>query len=571
MRILVIDDDKIDYLLTERFLKNAFPAEQLEITWVSHPDEAGLQQKIDDHDVCLVDQNMGTVSGLDIIRRSTEHGSFTPIILLTGEDDKDVDHQASASGASDYLLKTELMATLLNRSIRFSIIQKQNQKKLSEYAYQDGLTGLANRIKFDQALELAINTSERAGTYLALFLIDLDDFKIINDTYGHPAGDAVLQAVADRISSMVRKTDIVARLGGDEFGIVLNGYKHEQDIKLLTRKILKVFEEPVHFNDQRFHCKCSLGIAILNPGHVDRSPSSLTKAADGALYKAKSNGKNSYAFFDEEIGKSLAESTQTENALINAIANNELELFFQPKVRADNQHLCGGEALLRWNRVDAEPIGPSDFIPIAERSLCIREIGQWVLEEACRHMRDWIDDGNNIVPISINVSPIQIQYEGFVEQVKAALENYSIAPSLIELEITETALVQQFSHLEQPLTELAKLGCKWVIDDFGVGHSSLSRLKDIPISKIKLDRSFVQHIETSPASQKICNVVSLLANELDLVLVAEGVEKQSQFDRLMLMSKDELQGFYFSKPLPAKTFKSMLEDVSGNEVLPASR
>ncbi len=569
MRILVVDDDEVDFLLIERFLNRAFASDKPDVSWISDPGDASLQKEINGHDICLVDQNMGAFSGIDIIRNSNGHGSFTPIILLTGEDNHEVDRQAAEIGATDYLVKNELTATLLNRSIRFSLAQMQNQKKLSEYAYTDGLTGLANRIRFDQTLELAIGTSERAATYLALFLIDLDDFKIINDTYGHPAGDHVLQTVASRMSSMVRKTDIVARLGGDEFGVVLNGYKHEQDIKLLTRKMLRVFEDPIQFGDQSFHCKCSLGIAILNPEHPDRSASGLTRAADGALYKAKSNGKNSFAFFDEEIGVLLTKAAETENALANAITNEELELFFQPKVRAYNQQICGAEALLRWNRKNAEPIGPSDFIPIAERSLCIREIGQWVFEETCRHMRAWMDAGIAIVPISVNVSPIQIQTEGFVKHVKRTLRAYRIDPKMIEFEITETALVQQFNHLEKQLKALADIGCKWAIDDFGVGYSSLSRLKDIPVSKIKLDRSFVQQIETSAASRKICNVVSLLANELDLVLVAEGVEKKSQFETLMLLAKDEMQGFYFSKPLPNREFTSLLSEAE-IQYLPAS-
>lgn len=560
MRVLVIDDDEVDFLLIERFLKRAFLNETIEISWISQPAETHLMQAIEDHDICLVDQNMGSMSGTDIIRKSTEHGSFKPIILLTGQDNEEVDKLAATIGATDYLVKNEMTATLLNRSIRFSLAQKENQKRLSTFAYRDGLTGLANRIKFDQTLELAIGTSERAGTYLALFLIDLDDFKIINDTYGHPAGDTVLKTVAKRILAMVRKTDIVARLGGDEFGVVLSGYKHEQDIKQLTDKMLRVFEEPIHFDGHCFHSKCSIGIAILKPEDENRCSSELTRAADGALYKAKSNGKNSFEFFDDQIGAVLAKTAATENALANAIDNNELELFFQPKVRADNQQICGGEALLRWNRIDADPIGPSDFIPIAERSLSIREIGRWVIEEVCRHMRTWIDAGVNIVPVSINISPIQIQTEGFVEHVTLTLKAFDIDPKLIEFEVTESVLVQQFAHLEKQVRALADIGCQWVIDDFGVGYSSLSRLKDIPISKIKLDRSFVKEIETSEASRKICNVVSLLANELDLVLVAEGVEKKSQFDMLMLLSKDEMQGFYFSRPLQASAFQVLMQN-----------
>ena len=558
MRILVVEDDEVDFIQLKRTLARAFPNGDACVTWISSPSEVNLQKEIDDHDICLVDQNMGAFLGVEVIRESAAQGSFTPIILLTGEDNQKIDEQAAEVGASDYLVKSELTPTLLNRSIRFSMVQKEHTRKLADFAYVDGLTGLANRTKFDQALELAINLTERASSYLALFILDLDDFKIINDTYGHPAGDAVLKEVAGRISTTVRKTDIVARLGGDEFGVVLNGYKKQSDIRLLTEKMLSVFEEPVRFESQLFHFRCSIGIALLGPEDVERSASELIRAADGALYKAKTNGKNSYEFFDNQIGESLKAVAATENDLARSVERGELELHFQPKVRAEKLTISGSEALLRWNRRGGEPIGPSQFIPIAERSLSILKIGRWVIEEACRIQRKLIDAGIAPVPVAVNVSPIQLQSETFVDHVLETLNRFNIEPGLIEFEITETVLMQQYNHIVDRIIALADIGCTWAIDDFGVGYSSLSLLKDIPISKIKLDKSFVQQIETSDSSRKICNIVALLAHELDLILVAEGVEHKSQFDLLTLLAKDELQGFYFSHPLPADEYQKLL-------------
>lgn len=559
MRILVIEDDEVDFLQLKRTLARAFPSGDVKVTWISNPGEVNLQQEIDDHDICLVDQNMGIISGVDIIGNSAVHGSFTPIILLTGEDRQEIDEKAAEFGASDYLVKGELTPTLLNRSIRFSMVQKEHTRKLAEFAYVDGLTGLANRTKFDQGLELAIDLTERANSYLALFILDLDDFKIINDTYGHPAGDAVLKEVAHRISATVRKTDIVARLGGDEFGVVLNGYRKPNDIRLLTEKMLSVFEEPVRLKSQIFHFRCSIGIALLGPKDTERSASDLIRAADGALYKAKTNGKNSYEFFDREIGESLKAVAATESALARSVERGELELHFQPKIKAEKFTVSGAEALLRWNRHDGEPIGPSQFIPIAERSLSILDIGRWVIEEACRIQRKLIDAGIPPVPVAVNVSPIQLQSETFVDHVLETLKQFDIEPALLEFEITETVLMQQYNHIVGRIVALADIGCTWAIDDFGVGYSSLSLLKNIPISKIKLDKSFVQQIETSESSRKICNIVALLAHELDLVLVAEGVERKSQYDMLTLLAKDELQGFYFSHPLPADDYQKLLE------------
>ncbi|OUS13231.1 hypothetical protein A9Q97_05245 [Rhodospirillales bacterium 47_12_T64] len=558
MRVLVLDDDKVDFLYTERLLSSAFPKEEVVVSWVSSPAKVNTMSEIDSYDICLIDQNMGAYSGIDLIQEFTEVGCLTPMILLTGEDNQALDEMACQHGASDYLIKGELTPALLNRSVRFSIAQKEQEKKLAKSAFTDSLTGLSNRAKFDSTLEIALLTTERAKTYLALFLIDLDDFKIINDTYGHPAGDALLKEIAARLKSAVRRSDIVARLGGDEFGVVLNGYRSESDIFLLKEKILNVFETPICFGEQTFHCKGSIGIAVIPPDQENRLATDLIKSADGALYKAKQSGKNSAEFFDPSLGEHIQKIAGIENALAQAIERNELVLHYQPKINAGSQLICGAEVLLRWHRENEEQIGPSVFIPIAERSLKILEIGRWVFEQACRQQRSWIDAGIKVMPLAINISPLEIKADGFVPYIKEMLAKYDLDPGLFELEITETALMENLDHFTERLEALAKIGCVWVIDDFGVGHSSLSRLNDLPISKIKMDRSFVRQIETSASSRKICNVMTLLANVLGLSLVVKGVEEQSQIELLSLFAKDELQGFFYSKALPPSVFEKSL-------------
>jgi len=559
MRVLVLDDDEVDFMQMKRLFHNAFPKDDIHVFWINDPSNVELHNEIDKHDICLIDQNMCGVYGIDIIRNMTERGCLTPMILLTGEDDKAIDEKASQYGASDYLIKNAVTAPLLNRAVRFSLVQKEHEKKLVKFAYTDGLTSLANRIKFDQALNFSINAAERAQDYLAVVIIDLDDFKLVNDTYGHPIGDALLKEFSSRISLLVRKTDIVARLGGDEFGIILSGYHDRQDIVLLKDKILSVFEQPIQFEHYVLHCKGSIGIAVLNPNEKKRAPSDLIRAADSALYKAKRNGKNSYEFFDPELGSTIEKIAAIERALSSSVENEELELYFQPKVTAGDNKICGAEALLRWNRGTEEKIGPDVFIPIAEKSLSILAIGSWVIEEACKKLRSWIDCGAEPIPIAVNVSPVQIQTETFVDHIKETLERYDIDPELLELEITETALMEHFPYITERIATLSEIGCKWVIDDFGVGYSSLSRLKDLPIKKIKLDRSFVKNLGTSDSSHKICNIIILLAKELDLILVAEGVETQTQIDMLALSIHDELQGFYFSEPLQSDGFENWLK------------
>ena len=559
LRALIVDDNEDDYEFIVRTLKGAFKGSNVDTYWVQNPDAVNIHQEIHDSDICLIDQNLGGQKGIDLIRTSTENGILTPTILLTGQHSEDIDRLASQSGASDYLVKDQISSTLLNRSIRYAIAQKEHKTKLSEAAYIDGLTGLANRPRFNQALRLAIDSTARSQSHLALFIIDLDDFKIINDTYGHPAGDAVLQEVANRISDVVRRSDIVARLGGDEFAVVLNGYSHEEDIRLIIEKMMAVFDSPVRFGTLIFHFQCSIGIAVLKPGDKKRSADELVRAADGALYKAKQSGKNSFEFFDQHMGEYIDSLAATEADLSNAIGKNELELFFQPKVNAGTMTTSGAEALLRWNR-DGPAMGPADFIPIAERSLAILSIGKWVIEQACKHQRELLDRGISVPPVSVNVSPVQVQSESFVEHIKETLAAFDIEPRLIEFEITETVLMEQHKHIIGRIEAVADLGCTWAIDDFGVGYSSLSLLNSIPMSKIKLDKSFVQKMTNCASSRKICSVVTLLAHELELSMVAEGVECQEQVDMLTLMGKDELQGFYYSKPLPFEAYAKLLQE-----------
>ncbi len=567
MRVLVLDDDKVDFLYTEHLLSSAFPKEDVVVSWVSDPSKVDVSEEIDDYNVCLIDQYMGSQRGVDLIQKFTKAGCLTPMILLTGEDNQALDELACYYGAADYLLKTELTPALLNRSVRFSIAQKEQERKLIKSALTDGLTGLANRTKFDPALEMAILTTERANTYLALFLIDIDDFKTTNDTYGHPAGDALLKEISSRLKAIVRRSDIVARLGGDEFGVVLNGYRSEADVLPLKDKILKVFDNPIYFDNQTFQCKGSVGIAVMHPNQDNRSAKDLIRDADGALYKVKENGKNSCEFFDSSIGEHIEKVAKIENALALAIENNEFALHYQPKINVGSQSICGSEALLRWRRENEEQISPDAFIPIAERSMKILEIGQWVIEEACRQQRAWIDAGTKVVPVGINVSPLQIQSDDFVPHVMEMLAKYDLDPGLFEFEIAETALMENLAQFSEKLEVLTKLGCIWVIDDFGVGQSSLSRLSELPISKIKIDRSFVRQIETSASSRKICNVITLLANVLGLTLVVKGIEKQSQIEQLSLFAKDELQGFFYSKALDSSTFEASLIQQAHDEYL----
>ncbi|MBL4836746.1 MAG: EAL domain-containing protein [Kordiimonadaceae bacterium] len=559
MRVLVVDDDEVDFLNVKRHFKLAFPGEKHSFLWISEADPELISDKLHEYDICLIDQYLGAGTGIDIILNFLKRDIPIPLILLTGRDDDTLYEKAADAGASDYLVKGDLTPSLLKRSVRYCLAHKENEQRLVKYAFSDGLTGLANRLKFDQALDLAVQTSARNNNFLALIIIDLDDFKLINDTYGHAAGDTLLKELSRRLSAQVRQSDIVARLGGDEFGVIINGYEQETDIHILTNKLMGVFDKPIDYGTESFHGKGCSGVALLGPEELPRDAAALLRAADGALYRAKHKGKNTIVYYDQRLGETLQQSASMENALNKAVENNELELYYQPKINSETLTLSGAEALLRWKWTGHEQVSPAIFIPIAERSLSIIEIGQWVLEEACKKMDYWKKKGLNLVPIAINVSPIQLQSNTFIRRVIETLDQYDIDPKLIELEITESTLMEHVEHISDRMNKLASIGCKWVIDDFGIGHSSLSRIADLPISKIKVDQSFVQMAPTSAADKKICSIIVLLAHELNLELVAEGVETLSHINALTLLPQDELQGFYFSKPLTSTDFEVWLQ------------
>jgi len=558
MRVLVIEDEEMDYRVIKRLFTTSYPDEDHEFTWIQYPDLPDVSSKLNDCDLCFIDQNLGTTTGLDLLRGAGASKLSIPVILLTGYDDEAVDEQAALNGASDYITKGDLTASFLKRSIRYSLARKENEQALSKLAFTDGLTGLDNRIKFDQSLRFSLKMTLRSGDYLALVLIDLDDFKVINDTFGHAAGDMLLVEFSRRLKKLVRQSDVVGRLGGDEFGIIINGYQKQSDIHVLMEKILSIFEDPLTYGEETFYGQGSLGVAILAPGEEPRNSSELTRAADGALYRAKSLGKNNIVYYDQKLGETIQQTASMESALTRAVENGELELYFQPKVNSQTRKLSGAEALLRWHWGSTETISPDIFIPVTERSLSILDIGKWVIEETCRKMQSWSQKGLILIPIAINISPVQLQSSTFVEHMEQTMEQYKIDPSLIELEITETALMAHVNKITDRMAAMADIGCKWVIDDFGIGHSSLSRLADLPITKIKLDQSFVQQAPTSEANQKICSIIALLAHELDVGLVAEGVETDQQIEALTLLPDDELQGFHFSKPLPVADFEKWL-------------
>lgn len=554
MKILIIDDDEVDYLATRRVLMQAFEKSDATIFWIQDPEHIDYIEKFSDYDVCIIDQNLGQVKGVEIIRRMYQSGCLAPMILLTGSVPHTLDHTITECGASDYLLKDEITPTLLNRSIRFAISQKKNEKKLIELAYQDGLTGIANRKRFDEFAESTLFSSSRSHLHIALVLLDLDNFKLVNDTYGHAAGDKLLRQVALRLTRVIRDTDLVARLGGDEFAIAITMMQNEDDIETVLSKIRLVFAEPFELGHETY-ISCSASIGATTPSLNEKiTYEEMFRRADLSLYGAKFNGKKSENKQPFASNPFITAPVKIPSRIQNALADREFQMFYQPKINTLDHSIGGAEALIRWFPEGIDPIQPQDFIPAAEISGDIISIGEWSLDTVCGQIKYWQSEAGFSIPIAINMSPLQIGNEKSAEHIQNALDKHDLSPELLEIEITETASLRNEDLLLPRLKEIQEIGCKITVDDFGIGYSSLLRFLDLPISSLKIDRTFVRRINSSHKANAICKSIVALAQNLDIPVTAEGIETPEQLQTIRNMECEYGQGFYFKKPVSAAHF-----------------
>lgn len=414
-------------------------------------------------------------------------------------------------------------------------------------ALHDPLTDLPNRELLGERLEQAISGVGRRRDMAALLLIDIDHFKDINDTLGHPTGDALLKEVAVRCAACVREVDTVARIGGDEFAIVQIGIKEPADVQLLARRLLELFQQPFEINGHEVLATISIGVALIPS---DSSvPDKLLQLADIALYRAKEDGRNAVRFFEPEMDARLQRRRELERDLRLALARDELELYYQPKVSLLNDELSGVEALVRWNHPKKGLVPPGEFIGVAEETGLILQLGEWVLRTACRQAVAWPG-----LQMAVNISPVQFRRSDLIEVIKSALDETGLPPHRLEIEITESVLIQQTEVAAKLLKELKQMGVRIAMDDFGTGYSSLSYLHRFAFDKIKVDRSFIQSLGVEPAAAAIVRTVIGLASSLHMLSCAEGVETKEQLTRLRGEGCDEVQGFLFGRPVPAKEF-----------------
>jgi diguanylate cyclase (GGDEF)-like protein len=428
---------------------------------------------------------------------------------------------------------------------------------MSHLAKHDILTNLPNRLLMKDRISQAIVAARRNNTKIAVLFLDLDGFKDINDSLGHAVGDNVLQSVASRLVGCVRSSDTVSRQGGDEFVVLLSEIKQPSDAIITARKILTALTASHRFDQHDLQLMASIGLSTYPEDGQDAEI--LLKNADTAMYQAKKRGHNNYEFFNQDMNARTIERQSIEADLRGAIERQEFVLHYQPKINLQTEKITGAEALIRWLHPNRGLVSPLQFIPIAEESGLILPIGQWVLREACRQARAWQDVGLPAIPVAVNVSSLEFRSKDFLKNVQAILGDTRLEPRYLELELTESVLMQDAESTASALEALKGMGVRLAVDDFGTGYSSLSYLSRFPIDVLKIDQSFVHKITSDTGDAIITNAVINMGKSLKQRVIAEGVETVDQLTFLLAHGCDEGQGYYFSRPMVAQQFARLLE------------
>ena len=501
-------------------------------------------------DLAIVDLEMPNIDGVELIRqiRAQTALKHIPIIVLTANETRGGLENALMAGATSFLLKP-LNWDAFGEHIRHIL---ELAYRAGHMALHDSLTGLPNRVLLNERLEHALNFG-KPDSIVATYILDLDQFKHVNDTLGHPTGDKLLTMVADRLQQIIRSMDTVARMGGDEFALVLANAEHESDVDAVARRIIRVVSEPYEINGRQVVIGTSVGIAIGRPSQ-GLLPDQLIRNADVALYKAKHEGRGTFSLFKPQMDALVKERGCLEYDLRKALTAGQFELYYQPLINLADNNISGFEALIRWRHPDKGLVQPGVFIPLAEEIGLIVPIGEWVVREACAMAARWPGK----LKVAVNISPAHFCDTALVQTVVDALAASGLAPNRLELEITETNLLQNSVATLSALHQLRDIGVRIAMDDFGTGYSSLSYLQSFPFDKIKIDRSFVEKITEDANSLNIVRAVAALANGLGMASTAEGVETVEQLARIRAEGYTEIQGFLVSKPLPAHEVTAML-------------
>ena len=686
IKVLLVDDDEDDYVMTRELLSEVGTG-TFQLDWVFQYEKAIEAIDRREHDVYLLDYRLGEQNGLDILRSTTGKNLQSPMILLTGQGDEMVDIEAMKEGAADYLIKSQLTADLLARSIRYAMerakasqslreseeryqrlvelspdaiivhtagkivfvngaavrllgasssaeligkpftkfvpsesfvsvtneivdqcvqdnvevqfaeeqlvrmdgveiqveagavafiyenqpavqvvardisARKLIEEKLIHDAFHDALTGLPNRALFKEHLKLAVQRAKKKDPFLfAVLFLDLDRFKNVNDSLGHAVGDELLVGIARRLETHIRPVDRVARLGGDEFAILLDGIEDPSDSTRVAERLQLELQLPFNIRGHDVFTSVSVGIAMSSTGYS--GPDDVLRDADTAMYRAKALGKARYEIFDLEMHSRAVALLKLETDLRLAVERHEFIIQYQPIMQLGTNQIHGFEALVRWQHPERGLLSPLEFIPIAEETGLIIPIGRWVLWEACRQTRIWQEEfpGCEDLTLSVNYSGKQFMQPDVIEQVKLILEDTGFNPCLLQLEITESAVIENTKTVTEMILQLRALGIRLSMDDFGTGYSSLSYLHNFPIQTLKIDRSFISN-KGEAGDNEIVRTIIMLARNLGLDVVAEGVETAEQLAYLQALDCEYAQGFLFDHPLDPNVVEAKLREI----------
>lgn len=559
MNVLLIEDNAADARLVRDQLEEVEPG-GFHIAHAQRLSDGLARLRQEHFDAVLVDLGLPDGVGLEVLEPIHDLVHEIPVIVLSGRSDSSLAIQAVQSGAQDYLVKGQGDGALIARSLRYAIERKRSELRIVHLAHHDGLTDLPNRRLLMDRLRHGVARARRNGRMLAALFLDLDHFKSVNDMFGHAAGDQVLQEVATRLLGCVRESDTVARFAGDEFAVLLQDVARADDVQRVAEKIREALRAPMCVGHVDLNLSASIGVSLF-PVDGDQ-PETLLRRADAAMYQAKQNGRDLLFFHPASGPRSAPERAALAHGLRRAIEQGELELHFQPRVDAREHRVRAVEALVRWRHPELGMLAPSLFVPLAEEMGLMAAMTEWVLRHACDAVRAWGDDHpDHAIAVSVNLSPgdLRRRVRAMVER---TLAETGLAPGLLELELTETGMLgADDDETTLDLGHLRQSGVSITIDDFGTGHSSLSRLKRFPIDGLKIDRSFVRDLTVNPGDDAIVNAIITMGHGMRLRVTAEGVEQLGQHTRLCELGCDEIQGFLYGPPRPIEELESLIADL----------
>ena len=544
--VLVVDDDPAIRLV----IRHAMQQNGYHVIEASNGLEAVQFSIRQIPDLILMDAVMPEMDGFRATEeiRKIEACDDTPILMATSLDDDDSIARAFNVGACDYITKPFNWSVLKHRVRR--MLQAANaQRRIQHLAYHDVLTGLPNRMLFMDRIDQAISRAQREEGQFALLFIDIDHFKVINDSMGHDAGDQLLNLISIRLRDVLRKSDTVARLGGDEFTVIIEYLQHPDDVIQITKNILSALDLPAEVNGKEVYVGGSIGIAMYPQDGENFGV--LLKNADTAMYKAKELGRNTFQFYASEMSHKAMQRLELENQIRTALKEDQFEVYYQPKVDLQNNKCIGVEALVRWNHPQRGLISPDDFVPLTEEIGLITQLDEWMMKAACLQFMQWKQQGYPLNNLSVNISSRHFKEGNLIEYCTTLLEMTGIAAECLEIELTESALVDNYSNAKYILDKLHTMGLRIALDDFGTGYASMAYLKEFPFDTVKIDRSFIRDIPQDHEDAAIVTAMIQLSQALKLNIVAEGIETDQQRQFLYDNACGYVQGYLWSRPVSA--------------------